>query len=310
MFSVVIPLYNKEKYIARTIRSVLEQTVQDFEIIVVDDGSTDNSVDEVKKFDDDRIRIVHQENAGVSAARNLGIEEAQYGLVAFLDADDEWLPNHLEEIVRLKDEFPQCDVFATNYKIIDPKGNERLPVNTSKLNLSGEMDILSDYFSAAIKTAPPLCTITITVNKESLQNVGGFPVGVSLGEDLLTWAKLACRYKIAYSKKITAIYNFRSIEELSGPPRRAPDSNDVVGNKLSLLLTSCQNKSLRKYIALWHKMRMHTYIRMNDRLNSIKEMKKIIFFNYKDKKSYFLFLLICIPYPLRQYVLFLKNKLD
>lgn len=95
MISVVIPLYNKEKQIKRTLQSVLTQTFQDFEIVIVNDGSTDNSVIEVEKLKDPRIRLVHQKNAGVSAARNKGIEEAKYELIAFLDADDEWQSEYL-----------------------------------------------------------------------------------------------------------------------------------------------------------------------------------------------------------------------
>ena len=96
MISVVIPLYNKEKQVAHTLQSVLRQTFQDFEIVIVDDGSTDHSVEEVEKVRDTRIRLVHQQNAGVSAARNRGISEAKYDLIAFLDADDEWKPEYLE----------------------------------------------------------------------------------------------------------------------------------------------------------------------------------------------------------------------
>src|SRR5690554_5521626 len=97
MFSVVIPLYNKELSISNTIQSVLDQTFQNFEIVIVNDGSTDNSVKEVEKFDDKRIRLIHQENQGVSAARNRGIKEARYEWIAFLDGDDLWEKEHLEE---------------------------------------------------------------------------------------------------------------------------------------------------------------------------------------------------------------------
>ena len=90
MISVVIPLYNKEEQIADTLQSIFEQTFQDFEIVIVDDGSTDNSVEEVEKFTDSRIRLIHQINAGVSAARNRGIEEARGELIAFLDVENEW----------------------------------------------------------------------------------------------------------------------------------------------------------------------------------------------------------------------------
>ena len=90
MISVVIPLYNKEKYIKRAIESVLNQTFQKFEIIVVNDGSTDKSAEIVQNIKDPRIRLINQKNAGVSAARNRGIQEAKYEYIAFLDADDFW----------------------------------------------------------------------------------------------------------------------------------------------------------------------------------------------------------------------------
>ena len=93
MFSVIIPLYNKEKSVSSTLQSVLNQTFKKFEVIVVDDGSTDGSYDVVKQFKDERIRLIQKENGGVSSARNRGIQETKYDHVAFLDADDVWEPN-------------------------------------------------------------------------------------------------------------------------------------------------------------------------------------------------------------------------
>ena len=118
MFSVIIPLYNKELSISNTIQSVLDQTFQNFEIVIVNDGSTDNSVKEVEKFDDKRIRLIHQENQGVSAARNRGIEEAKYEWIAFLDADDLWMENHLEEMTKLIHDYNDCK-FNDTPKIYD-----------------------------------------------------------------------------------------------------------------------------------------------------------------------------------------------
>lgn len=307
--SVVIPLYNKEKYIARTIQSVLDQTVQDFEIIVVNDGSTDNSVNEVKKFDDSCIRIVHQENAGVSAARNRGITEAQYELIAFLDADDEWLPDHLEEIVQLREEFPQCDVFATNYKIVDPRGNERFSVETNKLGLIAERGIIPDYFNAAIKTAPPLWTSAIVVTKKAIKDIGGFPAGVRLGEDLVSWAKLANRHDIAYSKRVTAIYNFKAYDEmLDDEP--LPDEKDVVGKQLRELLEgrSYNNTSLKKYISLWYRMRANLFIKNKKRTDALKEISKSIYYGLSMYKNYVIFLLCLFPHSLRDGIMRIRIK--
>ena len=101
MISVVIPLYNKERYIERAVYSVLSQTFQQFEIVIVNDGSTDGSVSVIERMNNPLIRLIHQKNGGVSAARNRGIEEARFEYIAFLDADDEWKENHLEVIAGL-----------------------------------------------------------------------------------------------------------------------------------------------------------------------------------------------------------------
>lgn len=115
-FSVVIPLYNKQNYIKETIKSVLNQTFQDFEIVIVNDGSKDDSVKVVESIQDDRIKLVHQENSGVSVARNMGIKEANAKYIAFLDADDLWLPEFLQTIYELIQNFPDAGLYATAYK--------------------------------------------------------------------------------------------------------------------------------------------------------------------------------------------------
>lgn len=116
-FSVVIPLYNKEAYVAQTLKSVVGQTYQNFEIIVVNDCSTDNSFDIVKAVQDHRIKIIeHNENKGVSASRNTGINAATHPYIAFLDADDQWDSSYLETIWNLVKEYPNESVFATHYR--------------------------------------------------------------------------------------------------------------------------------------------------------------------------------------------------
>lgn len=206
MISVVIPLYNKEKQIANTLHSVLRQTFQNFEIVVVDDGSTDNSVQEVEKVNDIRIRIVHQKNAGVSAARNKGIEEAKYDLIAFLDADDEWKVEYLETQYYLFQKYLQCSVFACGYEFSDSNGNVSGTI-IRKLPFQEEDGVLTNYFEVASNSHPPIWTSAIMVKKEAIQAIGGFPVGIKSGEDLLTWARLAVHNEIAYSRKIMAIFH-------------------------------------------------------------------------------------------------------
>src|SRR5690554_3840739 len=115
MISVVIPLYNKEKSIMNTIQSVLNQTFQDFEIVVINDGSTDKSAEIVEHIKDFRIRLVHQENQGVSAARNRGIKEAKYDWVAFLDGDDWWSDDFLTVLNDLQIKYPDAGIWAGQY---------------------------------------------------------------------------------------------------------------------------------------------------------------------------------------------------
>lgn len=111
--SVVLPLYNKERYIRRTLDSVAAQTFGDFELVIVDDGSTDSGPRIVADYGDDRIRLIRQDNAGPGAARNTGIRQSQAPLVAFLDADDEWVPTYLETVVGLMDRHPECAACCT-----------------------------------------------------------------------------------------------------------------------------------------------------------------------------------------------------
>lgn len=102
MISVIIPLYNKAHTIVNTLNTVLNQTYQNFEIIIVNDGSTDNGIEVIKQnFNDSRIRIINQSNAGVSAARNRGIQESHGTWISFLDADDEWMPDYLETVAQI-----------------------------------------------------------------------------------------------------------------------------------------------------------------------------------------------------------------
>ena len=117
MFSVIVPLYNKEQYIKKTVSCVLAQTIADFELIIVDDGSTDNGPQYVSEIQDGRIRMLSQGNAGVSAARNHGIREANGKYICFLDADDTWNVDFLQTVKELFDEFPEAGMVCPSYQV-------------------------------------------------------------------------------------------------------------------------------------------------------------------------------------------------
>ena len=283
-FSVVIPLYNKEATVKRAIDSVLNQTVQNFEIVVVNDGSTDNGPSFVENIDDPRIRLIHQQNAGVSAARNKGIDQARFDLIAFLDADDEWLPDFLATISRLIENYPQCAVFATRYYFQHPDGRK------SESIIRGLPDdfegILVDYFAIAAKSNPPICSISVCVRKDALGEIGGFPVGIKSGEDLLTWARLAAKYEAAYSKSINSIFY---IEKRHGDlsKLRIPDINDYVGQSLSrLIFTNGNQYSIKKYRSWWAKGRAATYLRLGKKKLAFYEIIKLLRYDMLKWKNW------------------------
>jgi glycosyltransferase involved in cell wall biosynthesis len=203
--SVVIPLYNKEKSIRKTLESVLAQTHDAFEVVVIDDGSVDSSVSIVAAIADPRVRLIRQTNGGVSAARNAGVRNARFDHIAFLDADDLWAPDFLETIARLIDAFPHAGIYATSYR--RDEGKQELV--TLKLEpgvaamTPGRME---NYFRAATFGEQPISASSTCVARRAFMGVGGFKVTVKYGEDLDMWARLALRHEVVYTPEPKAVY--------------------------------------------------------------------------------------------------------
>lgn len=209
--SVVIPLYNKGQYIKRALKSILAQTVAPFEIIVVDDGSTDGGGEIAQSFQDPGIRLIRQENQGVSVARNRGVEEARGDLIAFLDADDAWKPRFIEVILELSKQYPQAGAYATAYERISPYGIIYHP--KFKILPEGSKQGLIDFFKTA--KLHPVWTSAVAVPKKVLEEIGGFQECIIRAEDVDAWLKIALRYPIAWSSEYLATYyqnvTYRSI---------------------------------------------------------------------------------------------------
>lgn len=195
--SVVIPLYQKAAHVQRALRSVLTQTFTRFEIVVVDDGSTDGGGDVVRSCTDSRVRLVRQENSGAGAARNRGVAEARSSLVAFLDADDEWERDFLDTLLVLRSRFPEASVFGTSYRLLFPGGEVRIPHFHGSLPAPAGSGLI-DYFGGNPGNSP-LHSSSVMVDKEALIRSGGFAEGVDLGEDHDTWIRLALVSRIAWS---------------------------------------------------------------------------------------------------------------
>lgn len=254
MISVVIPLYNGASYIGRSIQSVLWQTFREYEIIVVDDGSTDNGAEIAGQFNQTNIRIVRQSNGGVSSARNTGIKNARYGLIAFLDADDEWLPNHLETIERLYRKYPQCGVFGTSYYFKKADMPLREPILPNGFTFNTPEGILDNYYELASGTDFPMQTSAYAVRKETIESIGGFPEGIPSGEDIITLARLQTVCDFAYSRTATTIYHLTTGNNKSRRPILKDDPLDSMFDEI--YHKAGNRKGIRLFISSWHKRRM------------------------------------------------------
>ncbi len=299
MISVVMPLYNKTGQVGRTLKSVLAQTFDKFEVVVVDDGSTDGSVEEVRGVQNSRIRIISQQNAGVAVARNRGIAEAQYDLIAFLDADDEWKPDYLATQYALSQKYPDCDVYGCNYEFRDAAGRVT-PTILRRMPFDGEDGIVDNYFVVASCSHPPLWTSAVMVRKSAILATGGFPVGIRSGEDLLTWARLAVSGKVAFSKRVSAVYDLGIGYDFANLPPRRQDEGDPVGRQLMKLYKEHGHiNGFRKYISHWHKMRASVAIRFGSRKETIAETMKSLWYNPFNYKVVPFIVLAILPNKIR-----------
>lgn len=200
-FSVVIPLYNKAHSVARTIDSVLGQTHIDFELIIVNDGSTDDSLEVVANIKDDRIRIISTENRGVSAARNKGVAVANSDYIAFLDADDYWEPSFLTTQAALIDAFPKAALYGFNYADVI---NGQIKAYNQGMGDSF-CGYVEDYFGTS--HGDLFCSSSIVIGKQAFERVGGFDERIHYAEDLDLWYRLILRYPVVYCNQVLAYYN-------------------------------------------------------------------------------------------------------
>ena len=199
MFSVVVPLWNKRPWIAATLASALAQTWRDFELVIVDDGSSDGSMEEIARFDDSRIRRLRQANRGPGAARNAAIRAARHDWFAFLDADDLWLPGHLEELDRIRRRFPDAGLIGTKILHCDRHGRYCLPPK-------GEDRIERvDFFDSQATGSWPATTSSIAIPRRTWEAIGAFS-DAPCGQDNEYWARIALELPVVVSRRATAVY--------------------------------------------------------------------------------------------------------
>lgn len=200
MISVVIPLYNKEKSIAQTLKSVLAQTYTDYEIIVVDDGSTDNSFEVVRSAiqpltHSSHIRLISKDNGGVSSARNRGIQEAKGEYIALLDADDQLDKDYLAEQMRMINDFPAAAMWGINFAELNHgKLIRRLETDLP----DGYRGYVENYFQMPKRISDLFCSSSVVIRREVFDKVGMFDERIKYSEDSDMWFRIIANYPVAF----------------------------------------------------------------------------------------------------------------
>lgn len=298
VFSVITPLYNKQDLIAETLQTALNQTFTDFEIIIVDDGSTDGSAAVVHQFTDPRIVYIKTENRGVSPARNTGIKAAKGSIIAFLDADDLWAPNHLQAIYDLHTQHPEAGMLCSRYIIRIGKGKILNPYFIGvPEDYSG---IVQNHFGASIINRLAV-TSAVAVKADALEISGLFDENVTHPEDTDLWIRIGIHFPVAITAVTTMIYNFDLPQSWSRKKMKARKIMDF--NKY--LSYEAVNPGLKQFIDVYRIEYALKYRIEGDMENSRKLYKAADAQNIRFKTR----LLFAIPSFVLRNMLVLKHWL-
>lgn len=203
MISIIIPLYNKEKSISATIQSVLNQSYTDFELLIVDDGSTDKGASIAASYPDARIRVIHKANGGVCSARNRGIQEAEGEFIALLDGDDQWDKEYLAEQVKMIHDFPEAAMWGINFAELN---NGQLIRKLATGLPDGYRGYVENYFEMKGRVSDLFCSSSVVIRKEIFERMGMFDERLKYSEDIDMWFRIIANYPVAFYDKYMAWY--------------------------------------------------------------------------------------------------------
>lgn len=290
---VVMPLYNNAATVGDALRSVLAQTRGADSIAVVDDGSDDCSVSIVEAMADDKIKLLRCPHRGVSAARNEGMMALDTDLVAFIDADDLWDRNHLAQIEETAVKWPFCGLYATGYRLMYPDGHMK------EIDVPEGCHEAADYFRLAVQGMPPVWTSAAAVRRKAAIEAGGFDSRVTVGEDLLMWARLAICAPVAIAGKSSACYRLRQSHMPGQSSSRDNDNPDWVGLELASLLPADREDNTwgMRYLAHWHRMRCSNALAAGHVKEAGDEARQSLRLNPRQWKVWIMLVLALMPEP-------------
>lgn len=272
-FSVIIPLYNKEKYIQNTLNCVLNQSFDNFEVLVVNDGSTDRSLKVLEEFTDSRLKIIHQKNQGVSVARNTGMENTQANYICFLDADDTWKENHLQAFYDTIDKFPKAKMYCGRY-VTQISKNTFIKNNFIDIDENYE-GYVTDFFKSSLINRVAL-TSAVCIHKDIFNEIEGFDPTLKSDQDLDYWIKIALKHTIAITGQTTMVYNFinanKSLSKDQSKFNKLTDLNQYVEIEKS-------NESLKLFLDIYR-----IEYGLNYHILDLKE-QSLEYLKYVDQKN-------------------------
>lgn len=241
-FSVVIPVYNKEKHLSKTLESVLQQSFTDFELIIVNDGATDSSEKLIEGFKDPRIQYIKQENQGVSVARNTGIKAAKAPYIALLDADDLWDRQYLEAIDTLILDYPNHQVFASACNI---QSRETVYKPTYSIaNIAPNKTYVLPYFASSyINTI--LTSSSTVLHRDVFEIIGSYNTELRSGEDTDLWIRLGLAYTVVFLNTSLATYRYEA-SSLSNSPKEVKNTLELDCYEKHI----ASHKGLKKFLDL------------------------------------------------------------
>ncbi|PIV94944.1 MAG: glycosyltransferase family 2 protein [Flavobacteriaceae bacterium CG_4_10_14_3_um_filter_33_47] len=264
-FSVIIPLFNKEKFIKQTLLSVLNQTLTDFEVIIINDGSTDDSLSIASSLKDKRIQILNQQNKGLCASRNLGIKTSKGTFMAFLDADDLWMEDFLETIYKLIQLHQEQLIFATNVKLLFPNKTPNLNSTTFSID---KKTLMTNYFRQRKNILGPS---SLVINKLVFEEVGYFDETINYGEEDDFYIRCFNIYNLIYYNDFKTYYRTGLSNQLTAPnknfERKIPDYEKYLKNT--------NNPDLKKFLDFVH-YRLVVLFKMEKNHKLVKFYKKKI----------------------------------